>query len=147
MRQNLRLDFKNLNVGSLRSMITVTAVSNTSLYNVSAVSADPQLAQSIIAELFECVSEKLAGILNVSSASVMSAPSLPVSPISPSIKKNIVMAAFLGIFISCAIVVILEIFKKKIRKENDIPHSLGVVVLGSVPAISDKSKEAKRNAQ
>ena len=150
--ENLRLrmttdDLKNLSVYSLRSMITVTAVSNTSLYNVSVVSADPLLAKNIIEEIFQCVPEKLGSILTVSTTAVISSPSLPTSPISPSIKKNIIIAAFLGIIISCAVFVMLEIFKKKIRKENDLPRGLGVIVLGAIPTISDKSKEVKRNAQ
>ncbi len=59
------------------------------------------------------------------------------NPIKPNVKLNIVIAAFLALFIGIGIIFLMEYLDRTIKEEEDIERLTGLPVLGVIPDISN----------
>ena len=66
-------------------------------------------------------------------------------PISPKKTLNIVIAAFLGLFIGIVIAFVLEYMNKTIKTAEDVQRYLDLPVLGSIPDFDSKIPLSKKN--
>ncbi len=69
---------------------------------------------------------------NQTNISVLNEAVPPIDPSSPKLLLNLALSIFLGLVFSLGLMLMLEVFNRKIRVENDITDGLGLPLLASL---------------
>lgn len=135
----LRLD---MTVSELAKHIKISAIQNTEIIAVTVRNTDPYRAQQIVEQVAKSFSEKIIGLFDISTVVVVDKAVLPEAPIGPSIKKNVVIAAALGVMLALGLIFVLEMIDNTVKTQEDIEQLLGLPVVAVVP-LSDTSRSGK----
>lgn len=124
----------------LKKSITVSAIDKTQVISIKMRSTDAEFAKEIIADVVKVappvIKEKVdAGSVNVISEARVSNNG---NAVSPSLSKNAMFGALIGLVITLAIVFIKAFFRNTLKTENDITNTLGIPLLGIIPEIDEK---------
>lgn len=146
-RRVLNQVIKNLNlnysVGGLSSRITVATEKDTELIRISVSDSDPVLAKEIADEIAYVFSKEIIDIYNIKNVSVIDYAEEAVNPYNVNIIKQTVIAALIGIVLSCGIIFIMFYFDTTIKSVEEVEQKIGLPILGSIPK-SMYSKGGKR---
>lgn len=121
----------------LSSRITVEAVDSTQVMSVSVRYPDPEKAYLIVEKLVEIAPSVIVEAVEAGSCKVVSKVTVGENPVSPSIKKNVVMAALLGMILSMGIVVLKSLLQNYIADDEDVAKYLGLPVLAVIPEVEE----------
>lgn len=134
--QKLKADYGyrdlEYSVGELQNMITAENPSGTSLMRMTATNADPQLAADIANAAAEAVAERISEVMVIDKPSSVEEAEKPAYPISPNLKKNIVLGGILGAGLAIAVFVILFLMDDTIKTEEDVKKYLHMSTLASI---------------
>lgn len=131
---DLNLD---MTYSQLSSSVTVSAVDSTQVMQVSVQNADPALAKSIVAEITAIAPEIILDKVEAGSVKVISEARAGYKPVSPSLTKNVAIAALLGLVLSVGFVLLREMLNNTFKSDEDIQKNLGIPVLGVIPRVED----------
>jgi len=83
---------------------------------------------------------QLSTAANVQSSTVtpLDLATVPNSPVSPSLTRNLILAIMLGLFAGGGLALVREIFVDQLRRMDDIEDRLGLPALGVTPYIKEK---------
>ena len=121
----------------LSNRITVQAINSTQVMEVAVEYPDPAVAYEIVDKLVEIAPPVIVDAVEAGSCKVVSQVSVGDEPVSPSLKKNAVLAALIGMIISMGIVVLKVIFRNYILDDEDVAKYLGLPVLAVIPEIEE----------
>ncbi len=68
-----------------------------------------------------------------SNVNILTAATPPLEPSSPRIIINSLIAVFAGTILSIGITMLLEMMDRRVRAAEDLPHALGLPLLGIIP--------------
>lgn len=124
----------------LKKSITVSTIDKTQVISIKMRSTDAEFAKEIIADVVKVappvIKEKVdAGSVNVISEARVSNNG---NAVSPSLSKNAMFGALIGLVVTLAIVFIKAFFRNTLKTENDITNTLGIPLLGIIPEIDEK---------
>lgn len=98
------------------------------------VARDAQVANEIYVMLAKRLEEsKVAEVMQPNNVQVVDEPTLPERPISPRKGQTLILAALLGLMISCGYTVVRDLMNRTIRTEDDVKNYLGLAVMGAIP--------------
>jgi len=132
------------NFGNVTELVSCYVSEKAPIIYVYVETEDPalskQLAENIALVAPEHVSEKVEG----SSMSIIDAPRMPVRPYSPNVWRNTVYALVLGILLTAALVVILDLVYDIVQDSKELEDRYGLPVVGAIPDMlnADKSSDA-----
>lgn len=129
---NLDMTYKQL-----YNRISVGAVNNTQVMKVSIKDEDAETAKKIVATIAEIAPDIVVEAVEAGSCKVISQVDAGDDPVSPNVKKNIVIAGFLGFVICAGIVILKELLYDYIVDDTDAEKKLGLSVLGIIPELGD----------
>lgn len=121
----------------LSERITVQAIDSTQVMEVAVEYPDPQMAYRIIEELTQIAPPVIVDTVEAGSCKVVSLVTVGDDPVSPSLKKNTVLAALIGMVISMGIVALKVIFRNYILDDEDVTKHLGLPILAVIPEIEE----------
>lgn len=124
----------------LKKSITVSTIDKTQVISIKMRSTFPEFAKEIIADVVKVappvIKEKVdAGSVNVISEARVSNNG---NAVSPSLSKNAMFGALIGLVVTLAIVFIKAFFRNTLKTESDITNTLGIPLLGIIPEIDEK---------
>ncbi len=148
----------DLTIEQLKKKVSVVNITDTQIIKITVTDTDPYKAQEI-ADAVRIASEKaIVKILHVPGVEKVDGATLQLEPNGPSVVKNVVIGAFIGAFMSIAIIVIKFILDDTIKSPEDIEKYLGMSTLASIPVMEEveydgekrtsknKSRNTKRKA-
>lgn len=95
---------------------------------------DAQVANEIYVMLAKRLEEaKVAEVMQPNNVQVVDVPTLPEKPVSPRKGRTLVLAALLGLLLSCGYIVTMELMNRTIRTDDDVKNYLALPVLGAIP--------------
>lgn len=98
------------------------------------VARDAQVAGELYIMLAKRLEEsKVAEVMVPTNVQIVDEPTLPERPIAPRKGRTLVLAALLGLLLSCGFTVAKELMNRTIRTEEDIKNYLGLPVMGAIP--------------
>ena len=98
----------------LRSMITMSALNETELLYVQAISPDPKVSYEVVTAVLKY------------------APEISKNPINNNIFRKTVIGFFVGACLGCVIIFLLHFFDQKIHKSSDLVKRYELSVLGEI---------------
>lgn len=142
------LGLEDMGIGEVKSMISVSAPTETRSIYITVNDTDAYRAQQIANKVREVASFRICDIMKVEAVNVVDEAYIPTAPSSPNIIKNTIFGGAAGIAIAIAIIVIGFLLDDTIKNTDDVEKYLGLSVLGSIPMLEDskKAKKQKDNA-
>ena len=102
----------------LCKMIGAGAVNETEVFSVTVTSDDPQEAEHIANTIAQVLPDKIAGVVEGSSVSIVDYAVVPSEKVSPSITNYTVVGLLLGLLLSGGIIALVEMLDDQIRSES-----------------------------
>ena len=134
----LQMDYE-----TLAKKISVDNPTDTRLIDISVRDADPQMAADISNALADSLCEQVATIMKTDRPTIAERAVAPDKPSAPSMKKNVVIAALLGLFATMAVIVIQYILDDSIKTAEDVEKYLQLNTLASIPLEFSDDSETK----
>lgn len=121
--------------------ITVNAVSDTQVIEITYINEDASIAFNIANELSNVFCDKVKEIYNINNVYIVDKAEMPEEPYNINhIKTTIIFGIAGGVF-ACAIVFILSLFDTTVKTSEDIEKNTGLNVLAQVPEIKVGGKK------
>lgn len=137
----MELNLTKMDEEEVRKNITVRAVEDTQVIEITYVNEEPRLAYLITAKLAEVFSEKVVEIYNINNVYIVDKAELESEPYNVSPVKDIALFAIAGFGLSCIIVFIFSLFDTTVKTQEDVEKKTGLSVLAQIPAVKIGGKE------
>lgn len=134
----------NATYEQLVSTITIANPSDTSILKISARNPDPKLACEISNAMSDATAERVASVMMTDKPSKVEDAVVPQYPVSPNVKKNVMMGGMFGIVVMAGILVVLYLLDDRIKSEEDIERYLGLTTLASIPISRGEKKHKSK---
>ena len=128
---NLGMSEKDMD--SIKKNVSVKAVSDTELIEITVKNEDPEKAALIANEIAKVFSEKVVEIYNISNIYVLDRAEANPVPSNINHAKDLVIFAFIGLVISVIVCLIANMLDTTIKTEEDVEKATGLMVLTSIP--------------
>lgn len=102
----------------LCKMISANAVNDTEVFSVTVTSDDPQKAEHIANTIAQVLPDKIAGVVEGSSVSIVDYAVVPSEKVSPSIPAYTVVGLLMGLVLSGGVIALVEMMDNQIRSET-----------------------------
>lgn len=114
-------------------MIHAEAVNGTEVFAIEVTSEDPKEAELLANTIARVLPEKIAAIVEGSSARIVDYAVVPASKSSPNTIKNTVIGAMIGFMLTCGVVVVQELLDEQIHDADYLTETYGIPVLAVIP--------------
>ena len=128
----------------LNQMLSVSNKSDTRILVISATSTDPTDASLVANAVAEATAEQMAYIMKSDEPTTVEKAEVESTPVSPSLKKNLLMGILAGMVLACGILVVGYLMNDTINTEDDIKRYLDAPTLIIIPAEKSLAKKEKR---
>lgn len=122
-----------LTYGELKDRVTVSAVDDTQVMQITVQSDNPEWARQVCEQITTISPNVILESVEAGSVKLISQASVTPDPVSPNVMKNTAIAALLGLVVSVGIVVLRELLDNKIKTEEDVRKYLDLPVVGVIP--------------
>lgn len=134
---------------TLCGMINLSVVSNTRIVKISVTSTDPQEAMDIANQMAQTSRTQLPLVMDAPSPSIAEFAVFPRYRSGPSMRKNVMVGAMLGLICLLGIFTVLFLLDDTIKSSDDVERILGVMPLAVIPEgkigmDTGKTKKMKR---
>lgn len=85
------------------------------------------------------VSDIAQSVMDVQSINVIDEAMVPSAPSGPNRKLYIAVAAFAGVFVAVAIVVLKDMLNTRVRGQEELEELLGIPVIGRISEVSGRA--------
>lgn len=123
----------NISSNEISSALTVSNETNTQIISITATTTDPKHSKEIVDAVVTTFKKEVKETLNVSNIVTVDEAQIASTPVSPSLKKNLLIGAMLGAVLSMGYVVILFLLDTRIHNKEEAEKYLGIPSLGSIP--------------
>jgi len=130
----------NYSYEELSDMISASSVNNTEILKVTVTSTNAEEAASIANTIADVFPDKVANIVNGTSAKIVDYGVVNTKRVAPSYTKFALIGAFVGAAIVCIVIFIQYLMDDTFREEEFITGSFNVPILSSVPNLAMKNE-------
>ena len=122
-----------LTAKQLAGKVSVDAPKDTRIISITVRDKDPQVASQLANTVKEVSADQIKEVTKIDDVTTLEEAKAAMSPSSPNIPKNAILATALGFIIAVAGVVLFELLDDRIKRAEDIEEGMGLVLLGVVP--------------
>ena len=127
----------------LEKMITAASVNGTEVFYIDVESPDPGEAELLANTIALVLPDKIASIVDGSSVRIVDYAIRPAKQSSPNTAKNAVLAALLGIVLTCGMIVVADLMDEQIHDTDYLTQTYSdIPVLAVVPDLLAKNKSS-----
>lgn len=132
---------------AMERMVRVNNPSSTRLIEITVTSPDPQEAQLMANTYGTVAREFIAKVMKTVEPSVFQEARLPVSPVSPSKARNLILGFLIGAILAVGVITVLFVLDDKVRTSDDITKLLGLPTLGVVTMQNSMHGESRHTGK
>ena len=144
----IRLGELNYTYEALCQMIETESVNDTEVFSITVTSTDPHESEHIANTIARVLPDKIAGIVEGSSVRVVDYAVVPSEKVSPSITRFTLAGMLLGLLLSSAVIVVMEILDDSIRSEDYLLQNFsGTPLLAVIPDMLDDRQKGQHYYQ
>lgn len=123
-----------VSAGALSGMLSTSRPTQSQVIYVTIRGTNPQLVIDVGNTLLKAAPAKLSEIVRGGEMSAVDS-ARSAAMVSPNLTTNVVYGLLLGLFLSCAVVVVIAMLDTTIWREEDLERAFDIPVLGSVPSM------------
>lgn len=121
-------------LSQIKSMLSISSINETEVMRVSVLCADPHDAQIIADQVVASAEPVIVETVSAQRFTVVTNATLPISPASPNLAKNMVLAVAIALLLSVAVIALIEILDKRIKEKDDLRDIIDAPVIGVIPS-------------
>ena len=106
---------------------------DTRILSLTVTDPDPENAKEIVNQIAVSSSKYIGDLMEVVPPKIIEFGIAPEEKTGPSIKKNALMGAILGIFLISGIIIAIELLDDSVKSEEDLEKNLKLTILASLP--------------
>ena len=118
------------------NMIQAEAVNSTEVFAIKVTSTDPKEAETLANTIGAVLPNKIASIVEGSSARIVDYAVVPSKKSSPSLTKNALIGFVLGAFLAAGAVVVEKLMDTKVRDTDYLKQTYDIPVLAVIPDLT-----------
>lgn len=126
------LEIANLTQAELRKSVTVEAIEDTEVIRIIVSTEEPEYSARIANEIGKVFSEKIVDMYRINNVYTLDQAEANFTPYNINPVKYIVIAFVGGIFISCAFIIIKNLFDTTVKSAEAIEKNLKVPVIAQI---------------
>ncbi len=130
--------------GQLSKCISVKAVNETQVMQITVQHSNRETALAIAAKLLEIAPSAIVEKVEAGSVKTIEKAYAGQNPVSSSNLYNAILAAMAGLVLVCAVIVIIFLADNTYKADMDIQRDLGLPVLGVIPAVESSKKRTHK---
>lgn len=119
-------------------IVNIQQVDTTQVMRITATTIDPTISSRIVSEIVKLAPNMIISTVKAGSVEVISYPKPNYQKVSPSLTKNALIGAFLGMMVSTGIIILLALLDNTVKTDEDITKRLGLLVIGVIPSIEER---------
>lgn len=127
---NLGLD---MDYHTLEDNITISNPEDTRIMEITVTDPDPETARALAEEVGTVSAGFIGEQMEIVPPKIIEDVELPTEPISPDLRRNIMMGALVGIVLVAGIICVMVVMDDTIKSTDDIVQYLGVPALAVIP--------------
>ena len=124
--------------GELAKKISVDAPKDTRIISITVTDKDPQKARDLANAVREVSADKIKEVTKIEDVTTLEQAEAALTPSSPNVFKNSVLAALLGLILAVGGVVLIKLMDDRIKRPEDIEETMNLVLLGVIPSTNKK---------
>lgn len=129
---NLDLDYST---ATLQSRVSVQAVNNAEIIQITVSDADPKLATKIANQIATVFVKEIPKFFKLNNVAVLDKAETNIKPYNVNYIKDNAIYIMIGLVLSCGIIFIFFYFDTTIKTSEEIEKKLGLTVIGIVPKV------------
>ena len=133
----------DMDTEELADKITVTTPTDTRVMSINVRDAEPKQARDIADAVRQAVGIQIQDIM----VKTVEEANLPDSPSSPSVMRNTLIVAILGILISAGIIILVFMLDDTVKTPEDVETYLGLNVLASITVYDGANAKNKKRVK
>ena len=137
------LNLNDINEDQLKKNVSVTAVKDTELIEISVSSTNSTYPSKIANEIAKVFTAKVAEIYNINNVHVVDKAEVSKTPYNINHIKDLIIFAFIGVVVAAAKILITNMLDNTVKTEHDVEQATGMLVLAQVPKINSNTKKGK----
>ncbi len=128
----------------LRKNITVSAVKDTELIEITVMNKNPSYSSKIANEIAKVFTEKVREIYKIDNVQVVDNAETPTNPSNINHKRDIAISTALGFVVACMYILVANVLDTTVKTQEDIEKNMKIPVLACIP-MYDLSMEKQNN--
>ncbi len=133
----------NLTATDIRKNITVSAVEDTELIEISIKNEDATLAKTIADEIAKCFIERTVEIYQIENLCIVDEAKIATEPCNINHIKDLTIFTMVGIIAGFGIVLVLNLFENTVKDKNMIENNTDLKVIYEIPKFEKSSSKRK----
>jgi capsular polysaccharide biosynthesis protein len=122
----------DLDVDSIRSAVSVSAIGDTQIIKVSAVTVDPELSARLTNRVVSVFIEEVVETMTIDNLRVIDAATVNMKKVGPNTTLNTAIGGLLGLMLSVGFVFLKLMLDRTIHNRHDAEKVLNLPVLGEI---------------
>ena len=139
------IDADKPTAGVIRSLVSMSSVNGTEVMEIKAITKNAKFSAAICNTIAEIAPETLKRVVKAGSVETIGTAEPAGAQSSPNVIKNAVFGLLAGLALSVAFVLLLAMLDTTIKGEEDLKSRTGLTVLGEIPDVQYKSKDAYKD--
>ena len=119
----------------LSKKIQVTVPVDTRIVSIVVKDDQPEEASRIANALREVAAEKIIKVTRVSDVTTLEEARPALTPSSPNIRRNTLLAFLAGGAVMVILILLLELLDDRVKRPEDVEEVMGVTLIGVIPSI------------
>ncbi len=119
----------------VRKVLSVTNKTDTELVTVTATTHDAKLSKDIVSITVNTFIDTMQENLNLRNIEIVNKPKLSYKKVGPSVRKNTVIGAALGLVLGMAYAVLKVLTDNRLKSKEDAEKYLGIPVFCELPVM------------
>lgn len=130
---SLELDFST---SQLMSKINVTVPADTRIVSISVQDESAEEAARIVNGVRQAAADKIIEVTKVSDVTTLEEGQVNSQPVSPNIRRNVLLGFIAGGALMVMIILVAEIMDDRVKRPEDVEEMMDLPLLGVVPEFS-----------
>lgn len=126
------LKIAELSESAVRGSVSVSAVKDTELIQITVSNENPVYATKIANEIAEVFTKQVADIYNIKNVHVVDKAEVAQAPYNINHKKDIAIFALVGLVLSAGYILVANMLDTTIKSSDDVEKKTGLPVLASI---------------
>ncbi len=136
----------NIDPDEIGAMMSCSQIEETLAFQVNVTSTNKQQATDIANAIADTCPDEIVRILKVGGVEVIDYATLPQSPSSPNLQRNILIGFLLGFAVSFIFFFVKELFDTSITDEKDLQREFDIPILGTIPRLVPVTSTTKSDS-
>lgn len=139
----LQLSLADMEYEELLHQVSVNTPADTRIVSITVEHTNPALAMQIADCIREVAGEHIQNVMDIDAVNVVEPANMPTEKAGPSVMKWTLFGGIAGVFIVCAVILVLYLLDDSIKSSDDVEKYLGLSTLALIPVAVDEDSVKK----